>query len=220
MDRTAPSCSSESGFSLVELLIALLVSVMIMGGAASVMTGAQRTYQHQLDDVTVEQEVRFALTWIRRAIENAGSNPYTVTTTSCVTPGAIQIIDMDPNGTGNDAIRVQADVGIPDGLIIGPSDSTGNCDQADEDVTIALNSGAKTITRYDRGTDASPQAWTDSVILALRFDYFDSNLATTATASQVRYVRVSITGQSKKPNPSTGQLTMFTEAADVRLRAR
>jgi type IV pilus assembly protein PilW len=217
MDRTAPSCSSESGFSLIELMIALLVSVVIMGGAASVMTGAQRTYQHQLDDVTVEQEVRFALSWIRRAIENAGSNPYSVTTTTCATPGTIQIINMNPNGTGNDAIRVQADVGIPDGFIIG---TTGSCNEPDEDVTIALNAAAKTITRYDRGTDASPQAWTDSVIIALRFDYFDSNLVTTATASQVRYVRVNITGQSKKPNPSTGQLTMFTEAADVRLRAR
>jgi prepilin-type N-terminal cleavage/methylation domain-containing protein len=219
MDRTAPSSvrSSESGFSMVELLIALLVSVVIMSGAAQVMTGAQRTYQHQLDDTTVEQEVRFALSWIRRAIENAGSNPYTVTTTSCVTPGTISIIDMNPNGTGNNAIRIQADVGIPDGLIIG---STGACNQPDEDVTIAHNSAGRTITRYDRGVDASPQAWTDNVITNLRFDYFDANLASTASVFNVRYVRVTVTGLSKKLNPSTGQYTEFTEAADVRLRAR
>jgi prepilin-type N-terminal cleavage/methylation domain-containing protein len=212
----SPTQSSEGGFSLVELMIALLVSVVIMSGAAQVMTGAQRTYQHQLDDVTVEQEVRFSLTWIRRTLENIGSNPYSVATTTCVTPGTIQAFRMDPNGNGaNDDIRVQADAGIPDGFIIG---STGSCTQPDEDVTIALNSAGKTITRHDRGTDASPQAWTDSVITNLRFDYLDGNMATTATVGSVRYIRVTISGQSKKPNPSTGRFTEFTEAADVRLR--
>jgi Tfp pilus assembly protein PilW len=203
---------------MVELLIALLVSVVIMGGAAQVMTGAQRTYQHQLDDVTVEQEVRFALTWIRRALENAGSNPYTVTTTTCVTPGNFQRIRLDPNANGiADDVRVQADAGTPDGLIIG---STGSCDQPDEDVTIALNSAAKTITRYDRGTDASPQAWTDAVITNLQFDYFTSGYVATTNPYSVSYVRVTITGQSKQRNPSTGQFTTFTESSDVRLRAR
>ena len=203
---------------MVELLIALLVSVVIMGGAAQVMTGAQRTYQHQLDDVTVEQEVRFAHSWIRRAIENAGSNPYFVTATTCATPGTYQRIRMDPNGNGiRDDIRVQADVGIPDGFVIG---TTGSCNQPEEDVTIALNSAGRTITRYDRGTDAAPVAWTDTVIANLQFDYFTSDYVTTTTAGSVSYVRVTITGRSKQRNPSTGQFTTFTEASDVRLRAR
>jgi hypothetical protein len=34
----------------------------------------------------------------------------------------------------------------------------------------------------------------------------------------VRFIRVTVSGLSKKPNPSTGQFTEFTEAADVRLR--
>ena len=69
MHRITPSCppASENGFSMVELMIALVVSVVIMSGAASVMTGAQRTYQHQLDDVTVEQEVE-----LKRRAERSG----------------------------------------------------------------------------------------------------------------------------------------------------
>ena len=73
---------------------------------------------------------------------------------------------MDPDGDGlPDDIRVQADVGIPDGLIVG---SVGTCTQANEDVTIAHNPANNTITRFDRGTDAGPIAWTDGVFTGLR----------------------------------------------------
>ena len=108
--------------------------------------------------------------WIRRTIEQAGSNPYSVSVSECPAAGtAFQAIRMDPDGDGQpDDIRVQADVGIPDGLIVG---SAGNCTQADEDVTIAHNPANNTITRFDRGTDAGPIAWTDGVFTGLQFQY-------------------------------------------------
>ena len=65
----------ERGFTMIELMIAMLVSMLVLGSAASVISAVQNTYAHQMDDATVEQEARFAMDWIRRTIEQAGSNP-------------------------------------------------------------------------------------------------------------------------------------------------
>lgn len=211
--------NDEGGFSLIELLIALFVSIGVMGAAVSVVSGVQNTYQHQMADVTVEQEGRFALDWIRRVIEPAGSNPYSVNSTACPAAGTtIQPVRFDPDGNlANDDIRVQADVGIPDGLFVG---AVGNCTQANEDVTIARSAASRAITRFDRGTDLAPVAISDGIFSGLLFEYFDSGHNPTATAGSVRFVRVTVTGQSRVRRPGMPAPTTFTLQTDVRLRTR
>jgi prepilin-type N-terminal cleavage/methylation domain-containing protein len=216
----------ERGFSMIELMIAMFVSLVVLGSAASIIAAVQGTYRHQLDDVSVEQEGRFAMDFIRRTIEQAGSNPYDVSISACPSADTpVQAITMNPDGDGlPDDIRVQADVGIPDGLIVGDA---GNCTQADEDVTIALNPTApdasrpllKNITRYDRGTDAAPVAWTDGVFTGLQFRYFTSDMVETAVPGAVRVVRVTITGQSRGSNEE-GQFATFELQSDVRLKSQ
>ena len=218
--------SHDSGFSMIELMIAMFVSMVVLGSAASVINGVQETYRHQLDDATVEQEARFAMDWIRRTIEQAGSNPYNKSVTDCPSAGtAVQPIRMDPDGDGDpDDIRVQADVGVPDGFFVGPP---GTCTQPNEDVTIALNPTApdaskpqlRNITRYDRGTDGAPVAWTDGVFTGLEFRYFTGDMVETAFAGAVRVVRVTITGESRGAN-SEGQFATFTLQSDVRLKSQ
>ena len=209
----------EDGFSMIELMIAMLVSMLVLGSAASVISAVQNTYAHQMDDATVEQEARFAMDWIRRTIEQAGSNPYSVSVTDCPSPGtAVTPIRVDPDGDGaSDDIRIQSDEGIPDGLIVG---STGNCTQADEDVTIAHNPVANTITRYDRGTDAGPIAWTDGVFTGLEFQYLDTSMNPTAFSGAVRVIRVIITGRSRSARPGMDEGTTFTLQSDVRLKSQ
>jgi Tfp pilus assembly protein PilW len=209
----------ERGFSMIELMIAMLVSMVVLGSAASVISAVQNTYAHQMDDATVEQEARFAMDWIRRTIEQAGSNPYSVSVSQCPSANtAFQAIRMDPDGDGQpDDIRVQADVGIPDGLIVG---SAGSCTQADEDVTIAHDAAASTITRFDRGVDGAPVGWTDNVFTGLQFQYLDSTMTPTAFAGAVRVVRVTITGRSRSARPGASQGTTFTLESDIRLKSQ
>jgi hypothetical protein len=214
----------ERGFSMVELMIALLVSMVILGSAVTVMSGAQSTYAHQMDDATVEQEARFAMDFIRRTVETAGSNPYDAATTDCPAAGTVfQGIRMDPDGDGDDDdIRIEADAGIPDGLILG---STGACSQPDEDVTIALDPAATAtvpgpIMRRDRSTDAALVAWTDSVFTGLNFEYLDASMTATTVWWQVRVVRVTITGMSRSARPGDDKGATFTMTSDIRLKSQ
>ena len=80
MQQTNPSrtlCDAR-GFTLVEFMIAALITTAVLGGTVVLATQLQQGYSTQLDDVLVEQEARFALDWIARILRSAGSNPYLV----------------------------------------------------------------------------------------------------------------------------------------------
>ena len=209
----------EGGFSFVELMIAAGISLAALAAAATLARGVQQTYQHQLHDVTVQQEARYALDWMSRAVVSAGSNPYGINVTNCPAAGTgVQPIRIDPDGDGtNDDIRIQADSGRPNGLIVG---QLGACNEPDEDVTIAHDPTNRIITRFDAGVDAAPVAMTEGIFTQLRFTYLTATLAATTAPGSIRFVRIAVQGQSRGRDPRTGLFTTFALQRDVRLRTQ
>jgi hypothetical protein len=200
-------------------MIAVAMTGVLMGAAATIAGSVQQTYQHQLHDVAVEQEARYALDWMSRAILSAGSNPYSVNITNCPVAGIpVLPIRIDPDGDGiDDDIRIQSDTGRPNGLILG---AAGACNEPEEDVTIAHDAANRVITRFDAAVDAAPVPMTDGIFTQLRFTYRDADFGVTAVPGSIRFVRIAVEGQSRGRNPHTGQLTVFSLQQDVRLRAQ
>lgn len=201
--------SAERGFTLVEFMIAMLITTAVLGGTVALATQVQQSYTSQLDDSAVEQEVRYALDWIARYLRSAGSNPY-----SCVVFEAIQI---DPNANGeNEDVEVQADINPPD----------GDCTGSEEDVTIAFNEDDNTITL---DTGGGPVAMTDPIITGLEFTYLDETHNPTTLDAQVAYVGIEVTARSEGRNAATDSFdtasgtklfSEFTLSTEVRLRIR
>ena len=79
--------SAERGFSLVELLVAMVVSFLVVGGAALLGAQVQSSYRGQLEAAAAQQEGRYALQWIERYLRAAGNNPYRLLTTPCPVAG-------------------------------------------------------------------------------------------------------------------------------------
>lgn len=211
----------ERGFTLVEFLIAIAITAAVLGGTVVLATQLQQAYSTQLDDVTVEEEVRFALYWIAQALRNAGTNPYDIAAWLCPGTGTVfQAVRLDPNGNGvDDDVRIQADMNPPNGMLGGPA---GVCDEAGEDVTIEHDPGALVITRLDNNTDTDglPDTMTEPVISELLFTYLDSSRTVTTNPDLVTYVQVRITGQSQAYNANLGEATTSTLETEVRLRTR
>jgi len=197
----------------------MAITVTVLGAAVMLTTNVQRAYAHELDDATVQQEVRFAMEWITRTLETAGSNPYNVNVSACPTSGTtFAALRLDPDGDGiQDDVRVQADVGPPNGVVLG---LTGACTEPGEDVTIAHDPVNSVLTRWDRGTDTSAVAVTDRVFTQLLFTYLTTTRTVTTTPAAVAYIQVSLSGQSRARNPYSGQFTTFAYQSEVRLRAR
>ena len=217
--READRLRDERGFTLAEMLIASLVSLVTMGLAVEVATQVQSGYTRQLDASSYEEEARFAIDWIERTLRSAGNNPYAITVSNCPAAGtAFLPLRLDPNAnTVDDDVRINADAGFPNGLLGGDA---GACVEANEDVTIAFDAVNQTITQQDNNIDATPIAMTDGVITGLQFAYLDVNRAVTADPAAIAFVGVTVTSQATQMNANTGAFDSVTLSSEVRIRSR
>lgn len=217
MTRPAGAPVREAGFSLVELLVAMVVSIMVVGGAALLGAQMQSSYRGQLEAAAAQQEGRFALQWIERYLRAAGNNPYRLEETPCPTTGTpVQAVRIDPNGNGQ-SIRIQTDSNPTDGLIGG---AAGACSQSNEDVTISYNAADNTITALDNVTGAVAVARTDTVIAGLRFIYRNPQRAVTANPNAVAFIETQVQVRTKIDNQNLGSPQIQTVSSEVRVRSR
>lgn len=70
------SVRAESGFSLVELLVASVITLLLVGSALALMNPAQQLFQSQPEASDVQQRVRVAEDALRRDIVMAGAGSY------------------------------------------------------------------------------------------------------------------------------------------------
>ena len=216
--------NNERGFTLIEFMIAALITTAVLGGTVMLASQLQQAYTTQLDDATVEEEARFSLDWIEQALRNAGSNPYTVNSlvSSCAGAGTFKAVDIDPNGDGtDDDIRIHADINPPNGLIGG---AAGTCDEENEDLLIEFDAANLMITRQDMNVDADPVEMTEPVITDVLFSYFLADGVTATTNENlVSYIRVRVTGKSvpkQNLNEADNAFTTTTLETMVRVRVR
>ena len=211
---------NERGFTLVEFLIAALITTAVLGGTVMLAAQLQQAYTTQLDDVTVEEEARFSLEWIEQALRNAGSNPYSIGASGCAA-ATFTAIGIDPDGDStNDDIRIHSDINPPNGLLGGVAAA---CNELNEDVTIAHDNVNLVITRNENNDVAGPVVMTEPVITNLLFTYLDSAGNVTANPNVVAYVRVTITGKSVPEQnlyDANDAFTTTTLQTEVHIRTR
>ena len=211
--------TDSRGFTLAELLVSMAIGSLVVGSAVLLTGQMQKSYGSQIDGAAVQQEARYAMDWISRALVSAGSNPTRITVGACPAAGtAFSAVTRDPNADGvNNDIRLHADVNPPNGLLGGLA---GACNEPNEIVTIAHDAANRTITRLDHSVDAAALPMSDTVITQLLFQYFSANGAAAVSDAQVSVVRVTISARTPTNDAYTGQPVTFTTSADVRLRAR
>lgn len=215
---------NERGFTLVELLVATMTMVVVLGAAVALTQQIQNGYRRQLEDSAGEQEARYALDWIGRYIRGAANNPTNAATTDCPAAATNVVpVQFDPNadGTDND-VRLMTDANPPDGLLGGPA---GTCTQANEDVTISLDNAANTITFFDNNTGGAVSTRTDTVIEDLRFIFRNSThgviaARTAAAAASVVYIETQITIRTRTIDASSGQPMTRMLSQEIKIRSR
>ena len=209
----------QRGFSLIELLIATLVGSATLGAAVLITDQVSRGYTSQLDGAMVQEEARFALDWIEEALRSAGSNPYGIAASNCPAAGtAFLAIRRDPNGNAvMDDIRIQADVNPPNALLGGLA---APCAEPGEDITIAHDPAAQTITVLDNNLGGAPTPMTDGLITQLQFTHLDASRVVTANENAIAFVQVAVTAQGPNRDRQLGQPATVTLTSGVRIRTR
>jgi Tfp pilus assembly protein PilW len=206
----------ENGFTLMELLVASTMTVVVLGGAVAMTSQIQSGYRRQIEDSAGEQEARYALEWIGKALRSVGNNPFNVTTSACPTAGTV----FTPLVISATSITLQSDSNPADRLIGGAS---GACNQSGEHVTISYSATNRAITFQDVAVGVGATTRTDAVIDGLQFVYLSSTRAPITDMSQaanVFYVQTQITIRSRTLNPTTGLPNTRVLTSETRVRGR
>ena len=218
--------TDQRGFTIAELLVSMLVTMLILGGAVSLTSQVQQSYRRQIEDAAAEQEGRYALDWVSRLIRSAANNPYNITTSACPAANTdfdgLIIDDLNLDGEPNE-IRLQTDSNPPDNLLGG---TAGTCNQANEDVTVSYDADARAITFLDNNLGGAATIRTEAVITNLRFLYRDSahlplpRPGVPLVANAVVYVETQITVQPRQAGANSGIPLTRTMSQEVRIRGR
>lgn len=211
----------ESGFTLVELLLALVVSMFVVGAAVVLAGQMQASYRAQFEGAAAQQEGRYAIQQIERYLRAAGNNPYRVETTECPVTGTPFVpFRLDPNGDGiHNDLTVQMDAEPVNGFVGGSA--AAGCPDRNEYVSIALEPIQRTITLRDlNDVSSEAQPITDTVIEDLRFVYRDPNRNVTSSPANIAFIETIVTVQSRIRDLSTGITPNYEVRSEIRVRNR
>jgi type IV pilus assembly protein PilW len=113
---------SNQGFTLVELMVAMVVSLLALGAIYSTFLNQQKSYVVQGETAAMHQNIRAAMFYLQREIRMAGCDPIDTANASILTANATSINfteDVIGNAPG--------------------SDSDGVTDDPNENITYALD---------------------------------------------------------------------------------
>lgn len=208
----------DAGFSLVELLVVMVVSIAVIGGATLLAGQMQMSYRTQQQAATAQQEARYVIQEIERYLRSAGNNPYRLETTPCPAAGTpVEAVRLDPDGDGqHDDVRVQMDANPTNGLVGGGA----TCDEGNEDITIYHNPGNNTVMVQDNVLGGAPRILTDSVVTGLQFTYRNPLRAITNNPLNVAFIETRVTVQSRMNDINLGAPVTYTLRSEVRVRNR
>jgi prepilin-type N-terminal cleavage/methylation domain-containing protein len=162
----------QAGFSLMELLIAMTLTLVIMSISVTLLARSLNVRTRENEHVDELADVQRALNIMSREIANAGFN---LTTNGIV-----------PEDSNQQAIRLRANLNKFDLDPNVSQPSRANVQDSGEDVTYFVNTDALTnyLARWDRFADPGPPVDLRGTVLAnrvdaVRFYYFDQKVTYT-----------------------------------------
>lgn len=153
------------GFTLAEVMIALTMLAVIMGGVVSTMMSMQRGYIRQREVARSEDALRVAELTITRILQTAGSNPLNIPATDANVPRIV------PYAAPFDSLRVVAD--------FNPVNNS-TADPLEDVVVYALNDTL--FVSWQRNTPPAPVAFP---VRTLLFQYDSAGTVLTTTTGTV-----------------------------------
>ena len=186
---------NEQGFTLLELIFAVLIAAIVMGGVFTLYRSQQRSYVIQDEVAAMQQNLRSALFFMAKEIRMAACDP-----TGKADEADFSVIQAGTISFAMD-FRGQAEGSPPDGA----------ADDPNESVTYSLYDGDGDGDADDlgRNTGGGNQLIAQN-IQSLVFRYLDTNGNETAQISQIRRVEVTLIAKSEERYGTEKQKTITT----------
>lgn len=200
------SFNNSRGLTLIELMIALLIGMIVLGALTATFILQRKAYNTQEQIIEMTQIARAAMDMIGREVHMAGYfNPAS---------------PMQRDSSANPRF-----VGIPVALsrleILADLTGDGDTDDANEHIIYTFDS-AKRMIRRNTGGGAQPFA---ENIQAFSFMHLDANGSPVTTDAAIRKIRINITARTLKsdsrvPETGAGTLTLVEDVFSRNLGLR
>ncbi|HEX8853734.1 MAG TPA: prepilin-type N-terminal cleavage/methylation domain-containing protein [Pyrinomonadaceae bacterium] len=218
MQKHPSKLSDSAGFSLIELMVAMGITLVVMVIASTILGQALNVRTRENERTEALSDVQRALNIMSREIANAGFGLNSATTNGIVAADSTTGTTFDAGGNlVNAKIRIRANL---DAF----TEATPRTDDSDEDVvyTITNNGSQRLITRYDVNTGIVSSL--ANRVDSLTFTYLNTNdTAATGpgTASKVR-ITVGVTlpavGTPGRPGYQPASRSQVSSEATLRNR--
>lgn len=183
-----PARKHESGFSLIELTIALLVLTTVVGIAFSLLNRFQQSYRYEEAYADAQRNARFAMARLNEVIRSAGTNP-TATTAVNPTDFAVLLPPTSASGTAVSSSSIQLKSDLNGDTLNISSLSAGDVIVTSENVTLRLDQTTSQIVMVDNTPAGNGTVPIADNIRAITFTDLDG-ASRTNKAIQVRLVAV------------------------------
>jgi len=203
---------NTQGFTLVELIVAMAVSLLVIGAIGSTFLSQNKSYMVQEEVVAMQQNLRAAMFYMQREIRMAGYDPTGNAGASIMIANVAELqFTIDENGNG---------------YLTDPDSPYAN--DSNEQIRYAL----KNDLNRDGIADGSPcslgrEAWNGGLqtvaenIDALNFVYLDADGNPTAVLADIRSVEITIVARTgKELQPSTNNVIYYNQQGTVILPAQ
>ncbi len=182
------------GFTLVEVFIAMTISMLLLSGVYTSFLSQQRVYSAQQEIAIMQQNLRGAIFLLQREIRMAGYDPTGNANAGILVAGADTIkftADLRGDAEGSD----------PDGDIAIPNDDpnetiTYSLFDCDEDGDDDLRRTDPAVVPAD--SDKPMEHLAAENIKAINFLYFDKDGNQTAVLADIRTVQITMVSQTDK----------------------
>lgn len=131
--------SEQTGFSLLELVIAMGLLTIVMGIAVSLLSRFQIAYKADEATAEAQRNGRFAIGRLEEIVRSAGCNPTSNTTVNSAT------FLIFPSGNGSSSVRLKSDLD-GDGKFLTTVSSNSDVLVTSEDVTLQLSGSSLQMT--------------------------------------------------------------------------
>ena len=180
--------AGDAGFSLIELLIAMTITLAVMVAASTLLASSLRTRTRENLRSTALAAAQRSLSIMSREIGNAGYG---------LTDNGIIAADSSAN-----SIRVRANL-----------NNDSDLDDVDEDVRFVYQSANSEIVRYDDSTASSARSVLGTNITSLTIGYLNTAGAAVAPGSAERISIEVLVDLPAGPEQPAGVVRLVSQVA-------
>ncbi len=159
MRLTSPTARRARGFSLIELMVAMVAGLIIIGAAVTFAVSTMRSYSENILSSRLTQELRTGMNLVVRELRRAGHDSTAVsrvlTTTSA---SGFTNLEVDGSCITYEYDRQEAGTGVPDGTEVRgfrvsggvlQLTTSGDCDTGDDDWEDITDPDVVQITKFE-----------------------------------------------------------------------